>query len=322
MLNELVRRILYLIPALPKTAQIGITNRCNFNCQMCQRNDLEVQFVDMDFDSFKFIIDHLTGVTDIILTGWGEPLLHPRLFDMIAYCRQKRIKVRFTTNGALLNKGLAVRLADSGVDAVTFSLDQIKSGDTNLGHIITYQLNNIIEFKKIIDEQKRPIKIYLQATYHKNHEQDIFDVADFAIKHGLSRLRVSRLDVRFRPLSRPTLAEEKQVVNLLDKHLSGAGVGLDFLPHTAFDGWAKRIYRIIYPFLHRNGRYCLRTYNDIYIDVDGLVTPCCALPRLGMGNLKENTLEEIWQGGAFKNFRRNQKIICGKCDILKVKPFV
>lgn len=318
---ELLRRLFYVVPAEPANVQIGITNRCNFNCKMCQRFDLKVGLKDMAFNDFIRVMEHLGTAKSVILTGWGEPLLHPDLLEMIRLCKKKGRDARFTSNGNLLTADLGQKLIDAGLDAITFSLDAIESADDGFGHPIKEQLNNITQFTRMVKEQKAKTEIYLQSTYHKNKEQDLREVVEFGRKIGVNRLRFSRLDVRFQKFKRPTFADEKKLIKRIEKMIKGAGIGIDFLPHVASDGLSKIVFRLTGRYWHRFGKYCLRTYDDIYINEDGLATPCCALPNLIMGDAKENPLKSIWNNASFKNFRRNQNIICGECDVLKIKTF-
>lgn len=321
MIKDLLGRLFYLIPRKPKNVQISVTNVCNFDCAMCQRFDLKVNLKHLPFDLYKQILVKIDGAENIILTGWGEPLTHPDIIEMIKLAKEKGMNVRFTTNGSLLNADMATKLLAAGIDSVTFSIDAIKKHDNFLGHPDHNQLQNIIEFKKLIDSEKSNTKIYLQSVYQKNGENDLLDIVDYAIENKLDRIRLSRLDTRFHDFDRPTWDEEKALIRRIESKLKNTSVGLDFLPHTAFDGLAKIAYQLVAPYLHRFGKYCLRTYDDVYINEDGLVTPCCALPNLLMGDITKTDLADIWQSENFQSFRQNQKAICGKCDVLAIKTY-
>jgi len=318
MINFL-RRLFYIVPKLPETAQISVTNRCNFNCQMCQRNDLKVSIKDMPFEKFENIVGKLFGVKNLILTGWGEPFVHKDIIKMIKFGKNKGFNIRLTSNGSLLSDDLIDEILASKLDAITFSVDEIEKTKNNIGHINASQLKNIKIFVQKREEKNSNLKIYLQSVFYKNKEENIYNIAKWAIKNNVDRVRITRLDVRFHNFERPTKKEEKKLIKNLEKITKGK-TGIDFLPHIAFDGLAKIVYKIFHPFLHRFGRHCLRTYSDIYINVDGMATPCCALPRLFFGDLNKESLESIWDNKKFKYFRKNEKNYCGKCDILLVNP--
>ncbi|KKQ78856.1 MAG: molybdenum cofactor biosynthesis protein A [Parcubacteria group bacterium GW2011_GWC2_38_7] len=321
MISEFLRRLFYLVPTQPANVQIAITNKCNFSCKMCQRFDLKVRLGDMSVEDFKKVLRNLGTAKNIVLTGWGEPLLHPNLIEMIKLCKVKDCDVRFTSNGNLLTPELGQKLLEVGLNAITFSVDAIKSDDAEFGHPIQEQLTNIRQFAKAVKDQKAKLEIYLQSTYHKNKEQDLYDVVEFGKEIGVNRLRFSRLDVRFQKFERPSFKDEKKLIQNIELRIKNTGIGIDFLPHVASDGLSKLIFKITSPFLHRFGKYCLRTFNDIYINEDGKATPCCALPNLVMGDAKEDTLDAIWNNVNFRRFRCKQNIACGECDVLKIKTF-
>ncbi|MBT4723170.1 radical SAM protein [Candidatus Falkowbacteria bacterium] len=318
MIKELIARIFYIIPKSPKTAQIGITNKCNFNCKMCQRFDLKVDIKQMEIDTFETIISKLNPIENIILTGWGEPLLHPNLIKMIKLCKAKDKKVRFTSNGALLHDQLIKDLINSGLDEITFSVEEIDPSENSIGHDSSQQIGKI---KRFLEINKGQVKVNIQTVLQKDNQEKIIDIAHFCKENKVDRLRLTRLDIRFHDFERPSIKEEKQLVNLITAILKNSKTGIDFLPHTAFDGFTKHIFKLIYPLLHRGGKYCLRTFDDIYINVNGGVTPCCALPKFELGNILDQDLPEVWNSCKFRNFRKHQKEICGKCDILTVKTY-
>lgn len=317
MIKEFLTRLLYIIPAEPANVQISITNKCNFDCKMCQRHDLKVKLDHMPLEDFKKILKNVGSAKYITLTGWGEPLLHPDLLEMIKLCKDQGLDVRFTSNGDLLNDEKIDRLIDSGLNAITFSVDAINVNDDQFGHPIKEQLKKI---KIFTQKAKGKTEVYLQSTYHKGKEQDLFDVVEFGKEVNVNRVRFSRLDTRFHEFDRPSYKDEKNLIKDIEKRLKGTSIGIDFLPHVASDGLAKFVFKLTHPFLHRFGKYCLRTYNDIYVNVEGKATPCCALPKLEMGDAREESLERIWNSVNFKRFRQKQNIACGKCDVLKIKP--
>ena len=81
-----------LVPP-PDRLYVESTNICNLSCIMCPtgRKEQVRKKGYMDFDLFKSIVDQMAPwVQTTTLHIWGEPLMHPRLFDMIAYCRAQR----------------------------------------------------------------------------------------------------------------------------------------------------------------------------------------------------------------------------------------
>lgn len=61
------------------------------------------------------------GQKDLFLNNFGEPLLHPELFDFISYAKTKGIECNFITNGILLDEEKAWRLSELGVREIYLS---------------------------------------------------------------------------------------------------------------------------------------------------------------------------------------------------------
>ena len=57
---------------------------------------------------------------------WGEPLLHPRIVDMIAYCHAKGLHSEISTNATLLDATLAREILAAGLGTIYLCMDGVK----------------------------------------------------------------------------------------------------------------------------------------------------------------------------------------------------
>jgi MoaA/NifB/PqqE/SkfB family radical SAM enzyme len=317
---EFFGRLLYRVPRLPKFAQIEITNSCNLNCKMCPREFLKVPYKHMDLKVYKKVVDRLEGVNTLTLTGWGEPFYYDKIFDCIGYAKKKGLKVKLTTNGVLLNDAKIEKIFKTGLDEVTFSLDHIK-GDPDFGHPNKAALMNI---QKIVDirEARRleKPKVVLQPTMHSKKSRNVFDVIRWGANIGADRINIARLDLRFDPkLKRASRSEEEWIFKKANKLGKKMDIRVDMVQFAVFDGLARLLYRLFRRVIHRMDHKCSKTYNYVYVNVDGFATPCCFYPHMKRGDLKKQGLGQVWNGKLFKIFRKNQEKICGKCDVMKVR---
>ncbi|MFZ2488525.1 MAG: radical SAM/SPASM domain-containing protein [Anaerolineae bacterium] len=114
-----------LVPP-PDRMYIESTNICNLDCVMCPTGLKQVKRAKgyMDFDVFKAIVDEMAPqVKATTLHIWGEPLMHKRIFDMIAYCHQKGLRAEISTNATLLDERKAQGLLDAGLGTIYLCLD-------------------------------------------------------------------------------------------------------------------------------------------------------------------------------------------------------
>src|SRR5438874_9370804 len=97
---------------LPRFLQLEPVGQCNLRCKMCP-----IQFrrdgpphgppAFMDFDVFTKLLDEFPALEVLQLQGLGEPMMHPRFFDMIEYAVGRGVKVSTNTNATFLNAARA-----------------------------------------------------------------------------------------------------------------------------------------------------------------------------------------------------------------------
>jgi hypothetical protein len=111
----------------PAVIYIEPTNDCNLRCVMCPRSNVKKPVGYIDFDLYAGIVDQIAGTgmpVTVYLHLSGEPLMHPRISDMVAYAKGAGVRrVGFSTNATLLTGNLSRALVDAGLDFLTVSMD-------------------------------------------------------------------------------------------------------------------------------------------------------------------------------------------------------
>ena len=90
---------------------------------MCMRDFMTEDIGFMDMDTFKKIFE--SGVPYAIKLNWrGEPLLHPKIVEMVKQAKDYGVEeVMMNTNGLLLTKEMTQQLSDAGLDWLIISVD-------------------------------------------------------------------------------------------------------------------------------------------------------------------------------------------------------
>jgi MoaA/NifB/PqqE/SkfB family radical SAM enzyme len=107
-----------------RVLQIEVTSRCPLRCSFCPNKTLGANWIHGDLPWSVFadcIAPHLPRFDLAYLQGWGEPLLHPHLWEMIHATRAAGCRVGFTTCGDWLDEAKSARLLDEGVDILSVS---------------------------------------------------------------------------------------------------------------------------------------------------------------------------------------------------------
>lgn len=171
------KRLSEVIPLeTPYAAYIFPTNLCNFRCSYCghslgtegMKKEYGLEMKNMSMETFQNTIDQLKEFPDklkvISLTGHGEPLVNPRLPEMIAYAHQQKVaeRIEFISNASLLTHELSERLVDAGLDCIRISLQGLSS--EKYKEVCGYN----IDFDKFVGEirylyqYKKQCKVYVK----------------------------------------------------------------------------------------------------------------------------------------------------------------
>jgi len=126
---------------------IEATNRCNLDCSACLRMLWSEDLGSMSKKVFSKLVADLGEFTpppDVIFGGYGEPLSHPNILDMIRQLTGIGYRVSLITNGTLLTTDLARSLVEADLGKLWISVDSIhqqaiRSASTEVSH------NSILE---------------------------------------------------------------------------------------------------------------------------------------------------------------------------------
>lgn len=119
------------VAPLPSRLYIECTAACNISCnQACCAPETGItrtrQAGMLDFDLFTRVVDEAgPALVRIDFFNYGEAFLHKRALEMVEYIKSRfpHVYLYTSTNGLALTEDGARRLARSGIDEVTFSID-------------------------------------------------------------------------------------------------------------------------------------------------------------------------------------------------------
>jgi len=178
-----------------RALQVEVTSRCSRRCRTCPRGQLADRWLDRDLApvSWAAIVPALPMAAHVHLQGWGEPLLHQDLPEMVAAARQAGCSVGLTTNGDLL-AAAAGWIVDQGVDLVTVSV----AGGSELNPVLrdgqraADVLSAAGELKGLAGRRGRPT-VQLSYLLTRDNARELEQVVEEAARHGLAELFVVHL---------------------------------------------------------------------------------------------------------------------------------
>lgn len=158
----------------PSLLELEVTSRCNYACASCPHTLLNRAETDMTDAMFRSIIDQTAQhVQMLIISGYGEPTLHPDLAEFIAYAKQSGVpRVCIETNGSQLNTEYLRALAKAGLDILLLNIDACDEYAQSADAPGSEMLVPLLLDTRAQMERLRPY-IVLQVINRKSRQQQI-----------------------------------------------------------------------------------------------------------------------------------------------------
>ncbi len=105
----------------------NITRTCNLRCVHCYSDSNATQYPgELNWQQMQEVVADLAAyqVPSLLLSG-GEPMIHPRFFDLVDLASSQGLKLTISTNGTLITPEKAAKLKAANVAYVGISLDGI-----------------------------------------------------------------------------------------------------------------------------------------------------------------------------------------------------
>lgn len=277
-----------------KKIYIEITNSCNLKCSFCPEGKRAKEFISVD--KFENIINQIKGYTNLItLHVKGEPLLHPKLKEILEICEKNNMLVNITTNATLLEKNCETLINSRAVRQLNLSLHSItKNENTNTYNFDAY-INSVIKTSKEILARTNIIISYRLWNLENISENS----ENYHILNALeSAFPVENLK---------EIAKKEKFVKLAENAFLNQD--LEFV-------WPSMENDII----SEEGT-CWGLRNQVAILVNGDIVPCCldGEGEIKLGNIFEESFENIinseYSKKMVKAFEENRIIhnLCKRC---------
>ena len=187
----------------PINMMIELTNYCNLQCPVCPTGNgqLERRPQAMELDLFERLMNEVGPyLTTAALFCWGEPLIHPRLSDVLRIASRHRVPVRLSTNGQNLGDTRVIHaLLDHPPAYVTIAIDGLTE-ETNSLYRVGADLQSARKGVQALAEAKRrkgtdlPV-LHMRFIAMKHNQHEIPQVRAFAAQHRFDLLTLRSLSI-------------------------------------------------------------------------------------------------------------------------------
>ena len=160
------------------------TDNCNANCIMCPRDLHDRPHGVMDEKAYERSIDEVAklGAEQVVLTGFGEPMLDRHLEKKIKYAKSHGLRTYIITNGSALTPKRAASLLMAGLDEMRVSFYGMSGGTYNAvmrGLDFDRTIKNLMNFLTVRDSLNINCKVQLSYLVLPENENDVDGFVEF-----------------------------------------------------------------------------------------------------------------------------------------------
>jgi len=309
------------IAELPRFVQIEPVGQCNLRCRMCPIQfrtdgtpDHPVAF--MEFEVFRGLVDQFPRLTELHLQGMGEPLMHPRFFDMVHYAAQRGIEVSTNSNLTLLSERRAVECVNSGLRRIHVSLDGASAQTYEYIRVrakferVLRNIRRLTQAKENLHRELPEIRLVAVAMRKNLHE--LPELVRLAHELHIDVLSVQHLCHDFGEESLPTKYQPMRafVENETLLNEDPARVAHFFEAAGQLAATLKLTLRLpnLAPRAQpQQQKRCDWPRRGAYLSFEGDAMPCCmvATPdRINFGNVAKSSVAAVWNNSEYRSFRK------------------
>ncbi len=270
----------FFVSNYPINLDIHVTNRCNLRCVMCSRT-LKVErgllgkTGFLDFDLYKTIVDEaaLEGCCAVHLTGYGEPLLHNQIVEMVEYAHRKKIMDVFMhTNATLLTREISQELLGAGLTRLIISFDSPVAE--------TYEsIRRGAKFEEVLNN----IRMFAGLKKKNN------------LSYPLVRIQMVDMKVN---------ENERELFDKLFGTLADSLGHVSYINYMGLDKEERSIEQKQY----RQDFICPQPWQRLTVEWNGRVYACLLVNEdLYLGHIKETSIKNMWHSTKMNGLRKRHR---------------
>lgn len=271
-----------------------------------------LQGLDAESNMINFLIDDLLrmGTRDFTFTGSGEPFMHKNVLEFMGRSKHAGCICSVNTNGTLLDREtidelIKMEFNDLRITTMAGTSDMYMRTHPGVANTAFDNLKDNLLYLK---ERKAALgvrypEITLACVVVAQNCIGLFDFAKFA-----SLIQANR--VRYRPVydigddGLAELVPTKEQAEYVSKQLIEV---IAYLESKRITHNIRYFLKVFKKDLDTTALYdiipCYYGWLGSRVEVDGLVYPCCRCYE-SLGNVHKNDFHEIWNGEAYRRFRK------------------
>jgi radical SAM protein with 4Fe4S-binding SPASM domain len=342
--------------ALPRWIFLQLLEHCNLRCRMCYEWGDNGPYREkptlrrLKLEVIKSIIEECRPARPYYELYGGEPLLYPRLSEVLHAINEAGSKVHLPTNGTLLAKHARL-LVETATDRIWVSLDgppEINDAQRGAG-VFDDAIRGIdaLHAARAAAGANRPhigISTVITPANYRHLDRFFFASLDLGkidcislelqaylteTDHGdYERVLQNEFGIRHAPVARGFVCDKSSFAHIdfalladtvarIAAHCERHGLYLNTYPKAMTEDNIRKYFDADWFSMSRVRQRCSFPWISTEINARGDVTSCHAFYDLTLGNVHETSLGEIWRGERYTRYRnylrKNLFPVCQAC---------
>ncbi len=329
-------------PPPPRVVQLELTADCNLHCVFCplqsESRDRAPGHRRIELSELQTTLGPLlAGAYEVELTGFGEIFCHPQLIEILRYLKTLALTVNATSNGMMWRDDLLeMVVSENLIDLICVSLDAGSAGTYNrlrAGGDFERVVANLTRLNELKNNcgQAKPV-LHLSFISLVDNLPELPEAIRLAKRVGAGCVIVQGLceNERTRGRSSANSPDEGQVFTEAVELAKREGMPLEFWYQSnnqlAEDSTVRRVQVTAPPGSPAQVKECPYPWERLFVKSNLDVQVCATLwEQLILGNLRRQSLQEIWLGEPYRQVRRrlagtNPPPECRTCPTKSWRP--
>lgn len=320
----------------PYTLIFKLTSDCNLRCKHCFFYNQPQKYCpdkDLTYEQIHKILKYFieeANIVNCILTG-GEIFTLPHLKEIIKYIKSSNVILELLTNGTLINKDYTQFLCDTlnkKTDHIQISLD----GTEEINDLIRGKGNFQKTINNIRDLTDKGIKVCVALTLNSSNINNLEQIYELCCSIGVYQLNLGKVIIcnpeqeYLRVKTRDIITNISKILRINEKYNMRIKIrALKIFDFIEFKKGQELLDKILKNNQSNNldkNYHCKVNDEQVTIFANGDVSLCydCDQEEMYIGNLKDQTFDEIWSGKDDKlmfQYRSLDKN-CKNCDYISL----
>lgn len=282
----------YPLMSAPLAVNWNYSYKCQLNCAHCysrERNEVELSLAD----KYKVANNIVKNKIFTVNIGGGEPVCSEGVFEIIYFLRKNNVDVSLSTNGWLIDRETAEKLAKAKLNQVSISIDHSDPSlhDKNRGKKDSFQ--RAICATRICHELG--IKVIFSTTITSVNYDVLEKIVELADKVGADGVDFKRLKTMGNARNRTDLEIDNEKKEQLYKNIIC---------------WRKQYKRLKIALVYNEKRVgdidggCPCGKVSLCVSSNGNIYPCVYNNQIILGNAVRDDLGEIWRDSSQLKYMR------------------